>query len=274
MFHLWNSTRREAASHKSRRPRRFVPSALGSTSCLEERVVPAGGQATNFAQLAQSLATTRAAQVVNNLFQSILMTNPSDAQLVRDVRRLQHGTLTANGLRNQLLNSAPRQQLLSALNVNVNATPRAFVNSLFTNILNQTPTPSAARPFVDTINGGTNPQMVAQRFLNVVNPFVGGRTLTISNITSLPTTTTTTSTGTTGTTTSTAASTGTTGTVITPISQLPISQLPVTPLTFTPVTSVNNSPINASPVASPIPTSSSQVVNSPVNASPVSTIII
>jgi len=266
--------------------------------CLEERVVPAGGQATNFAQLAQSLATTRAAQVVNNLFQSILMTNPSDAQLVRDVRRLQQGTLTANGLRNQLLNSAPRQQLLSSLNVNVNATPRAFVNSLFTNILNQTPTPSAARPFVNAINGGANPQMVAQRFLNAVNPFVGGRTLNFSIGTTQSTAAPT------GTTTSTATSTGTTTSTSTPLQSLlsagtvatpgttggvisSLQQLPVAPLSFNPVVSVR-SPVNASPVVSPIPANGlsfnaspvgdplspfgSMIVNSPVNASPVRTL--
>jgi hypothetical protein len=262
MFHLWNSARREAVSHTSRqRRRRFLPSVLGSASCLEERVVPAGGQATNFAQLAQSLANTHAAQVVNSLFQSILMTNPTDTQLVQDVRRLQQGTMTANGLRNQLFASAQRQQLLSALNINVNARPRAFVNSLFMNILNQTPTASAALPFVRAINAGANPQFVAQRFLNTAS--ASGRTITIGS----PITTTPISVGGTSTT-----STGTTTAVTPPLGQLPLSQLLLSQLAINPVTMVHSA-INASPVASPIPQTFTPANPAPV-ASPIPTTVV
>jgi len=285
-----------------------MPSIPGSSSYLEERVVPAGGgQSMSIAQLAQSMANSHAAQVVNNLFQSILMTSPTDSQLVQDVRRLQHGTLTANGLRNNLFASAQRQQLLSSLNVDVNASPQAFVNSLFTNILNQTPSAGATNRFVNAINAGVNPQMVAQRFLNTAT--AAGRTLNFSTAT-VPTST---AVGTTTTSTTTANSTGTTSAlsplqsllssssvltptgaaVITPITQFTLSQLPVTPLTFSPtpvvnspinsspigsITTVNpttfNSPINQSPIASPIPIVSAPIVNSPINASPVSSIII
>src|SRR5437764_4377585 len=112
MFRLWKTTLNEASSHTSHRSkRRFVPSLSGAASCLEDRVVPAsGGRAANVAELAQALANTRAGHVVTNLFQSILMTNPTDAQMVQDVRRLRNG-LGVNGLQNMLFSSAQRQQL-------------------------------------------------------------------------------------------------------------------------------------------------------------------
>jgi len=277
MFRFWKTTPREAGSQTSRRSRRrFVPSISGSASCLEERVVPAGGgQAMNLAALAQALADTRAGQVVTNMFQSILQTNPTASQLVQDVRRLRNG-VGVNGLRNILFASAQRQQLLINLNVNVNTSPQALVNSLFTNVLNQSPTPTATAPFVNAINGGMNRQMVVQSFLNTANGT--GRTLTFAAGTSPISVglTGTTSTGVTATTTtSTGTTSGTTATStasITPISQLSLSQLslsqfPVSQIAFSPVTTVN-SPINASPVSS-IPIGNPLVVNSPINGSPI-----
>jgi hypothetical protein len=280
MFRFWKTTSREASSHTSRRGRRrFVPSLSGTASCLEERVVPAGGQAANLAALAQALADTGAGHVVTNMFQSILMTNPTAAQLVRDVRRLRGG-LGVNALRNSLFSSAQRQQLLSSLNVNVNTRPQALVNSLFTNVLNQTPTASATAPFVNAINGGMNRQLVVQAFLS--NAIATGRSLTFAaglgqSSTTTGTTVGTTSTSTTGTTStisplqsllmSGSVTTPTSGVSITPISQLGFSQLALSQLAFSPVT-VANSPVNASPVST-IPVGNPLVVNSPVNASPI-----
>jgi hypothetical protein len=264
MFRLWKTTLPEAGSHPSRRgKRRFVPSLTSSASCLEDRVVlNGGGPFASVDQAAQALANTRAGQTVTNMFQSILMTNPTNAQMVQNVRRLRNG-LGTNGLRNLLFSSAQREQLLSALNVNVNTSPQALVNSLFTNVLNQSPTPVATTPFVRALNAGANPQRVAQQFINAA-----GRSLTFSNATTPIAASN--SFGTTSTT-----STGTTS-AATPIGQFaigqfPLSQLPLSQLPITPVTSVR-SPINSSPIASPLSVFGSPIINSPINASPVRSI--
>jgi hypothetical protein len=244
----------------------------------------------NVAALAQALADTHAGQVVNNLFHSIFMTNPTATQMVQDVQRLRSG-LGVSGLRNILFTSSQRQQLLSSLNVNVNTSAQALVNSLFTNVLNQTPTRAATTPFVNAINGGANRQAVVQSFLNTAS--ANGMTLTFSSSRTrlTPTTIGTTTTGTTGTTTSTSAigTTSTTsplqslltsGSVTTPttgasissmsqfaLSQFALSQLPLTQLTFSPVTATH-SPINGSPIGT-IPVGNPLVMNSPINASPI-----
>src|SRR5436309_2951058 len=87
MFRLWKTTLPEAGSDTSRRgKRRFVPSLTGSASCLEDRVVlNGGGQFSSVDEAAQALANTRAGQTVTNMFQSILMTNPTNAQMVQNV---------------------------------------------------------------------------------------------------------------------------------------------------------------------------------------------
>src|SRR4051794_5562006 len=78
------------------RERRLVPSLSELASCLEERVLLSGavGKA-HVAEVAhpaaKNLADTHAGQVVIGLFESILGTDPTSAQLTKEVHKLNSG---------------------------------------------------------------------------------------------------------------------------------------------------------------------------------------
>jgi hypothetical protein len=95
---------------RSRHQRRCIPSFTASVSCLEDRVLlsAAGGQA-HTAEIARNPADTKVGREVTNLFQSILQTNPTSAQLTRSVRELRSGMSVA-ALRKDLTAEARAQQ--------------------------------------------------------------------------------------------------------------------------------------------------------------------
>jgi hypothetical protein len=102
---------RQAAHHaRCRRPRRCVPSLPESASCLEDRVLlsAAGGKA-RAAEIAPNPVDTKAGKEVVNLFESILHTNPTSAQLTRSVRELSNG-MSVVALRKDLTAEARAQQ--------------------------------------------------------------------------------------------------------------------------------------------------------------------
>src|SRR5262245_62812759 len=99
------------ADHQTRcrRPRHCIPSLPESASSLEDRVLlsAAGGKA-HTAEVAQNLANTKAGKEVTNLFESILQTNPTGAQLTRLVHELRSG-LSIKALRKELTAEARAQ---------------------------------------------------------------------------------------------------------------------------------------------------------------------
>jgi hypothetical protein len=218
---------------------------------------------------AKPLVQTRDGQIVIRLYQSIVLTNPTDAQLSFWVNRLHHG-LKPKVLRRELFASAQRQQLLASMNIAINSTPQTFVTSLFTNVLGQTPNPALSAALVNEINGGLNRQFVVQRFFQVVQGRIAlnqvatpPSTISISiapptgtKLTTTTSLTPTSSTTTTGATTTTPSAVGFIQQL--PLSQLPLSQLPLSQLTFNqfPV-----SPISFTPT--PLPTPPNLIVNPP-----------
>ena len=101
---------RHADDHARCRPRRCVPSLSESASCLEDRVLlsAAGGKA-HTAEIAPNPVDTKAGKEVANLFESILQTNPTSAQLTRSVRELRSG-MSVVALRKDLTAEARAQQ--------------------------------------------------------------------------------------------------------------------------------------------------------------------
>jgi hypothetical protein len=101
---------RHADDHARCRPRRCVPSLPDSASCLEDRVLlsAAGGMA-HAAEVAQNPANTKAGREITNIFESILQTNPTGAQLTRFVHELRSG-MSVRALRNELTAEARAQQ--------------------------------------------------------------------------------------------------------------------------------------------------------------------
>ena len=107
LWHADNQTPR-------RRQRRLVPSLSESASYLEERVLLSGAaEKAHAAEVAhpaaKNLADTHAGQVVIGLFESILGTDPTSAQLTKDVHQLNGGG-GAKALRKELVATARRQQ--------------------------------------------------------------------------------------------------------------------------------------------------------------------
>jgi hypothetical protein len=139
------------------RPRRCIPSLPELASCLEDRVLlsAAGGKA-HAAEVAQNPADTKAGKEVINLFESILQTNPSGAQLTRLVREMRSG-LSVAALRKDLTAEARAQQgawALPSMNAVVinghtpaNATTRT--RSAATGTLN----PAATMPSLSALTG-------------------------------------------------------------------------------------------------------------------------
>ena len=106
---------RQAAHHaRCHRQRRCIPSLTESASCLEDRVLlsAAGGKA-RAAEIAPNLVDTKAGREVVNLFESILHTNPTSAQLTRSVRELSNG-MSVVALRKDLTAEARAQQSAQA----------------------------------------------------------------------------------------------------------------------------------------------------------------
>ena len=101
---------RQAAHHaRCRRQRRCIPSLTESASCLEDRVLlsAAGGKA-HTAEIARNPADTKVGREVTKLFESILQTNPTSAQLTRSVRELRSG-MSVVALRKDLIAEARAQ---------------------------------------------------------------------------------------------------------------------------------------------------------------------
>ncbi len=78
---------------RPRRRRQCIPSLPESTSCLEDRMLlsAAGGMA-HTAEMARNPADTKAGREVASLFESILQTNPTGAQLTQWVHKMRSGT--------------------------------------------------------------------------------------------------------------------------------------------------------------------------------------
>src|SRR5438046_2186291 len=102
---------RQAAYHaRSRRQCRCIPSLNEAASCLEDRVLlSAAGGTARAAEIAPNLVDTKAGKEVVNLFESILHTNPTTAQLTRSVRELSNG-MSVVALRKDLTAMARAQQ--------------------------------------------------------------------------------------------------------------------------------------------------------------------
>ncbi len=238
---------------RSRRPRRCVPSLAESASCLEDRVLlsAAGGKA-HAAEMAQNPADTKAGKEVTNLFESILQTNPTGAQLTRLVHELRGG-LSVTALRKDLTAQARAQ---------LGAPAQASMNVVVIN----GDTPALAidvrrgRPRAGTINpvsimagpigpgrrerladpasrscppGCTSPgrSRLHRRSVNVDVFSSGGTAAASMSTTASRTSTTAGMSSTTGSTSSTPA----VSTVLGAPSMLPFTPLTFTPLTFTPL---------------------------------------
>jgi hypothetical protein len=94
---------------------RCRPTLSGSASFLEDRVLLSGAGAKAHAAevahpAAQNLANTHAGQVVTGLYESILGTNPTSAQLTSWVHKLRSG-VSSKVLRKDLLATARSEQL-------------------------------------------------------------------------------------------------------------------------------------------------------------------
>lgn len=106
---------RQATHHaRSRHQRRCNPSFTEWATCLEDRVLlsAAGGKA-HTAEIAPNLVDTKVGREVTNLFESILQTNPTSAQLTRSVRELRSG-MSVVALRKDLTAEARAQQAARA----------------------------------------------------------------------------------------------------------------------------------------------------------------
>jgi hypothetical protein len=85
---------REEDRSQGRRPRRRLPSLLEAGWCLEDRVLPsAAGVRAQAVEVAQNPAS--AGQEVSHMFESILQTHPTAAQLTQLVHRLRGGLSVA-----------------------------------------------------------------------------------------------------------------------------------------------------------------------------------
>jgi hypothetical protein len=102
---------RQATHHaRSRHQCRCIPSFTESATCLEDRVLlsAAGGMA-HTAEIARNPADTKVGREVTNLFESVLHTNPTSAQLTQSVRELRSG-MSVVALRKDLTAEARARQ--------------------------------------------------------------------------------------------------------------------------------------------------------------------
>jgi hypothetical protein len=102
---------RQTTHHaRNRHQRRCIPSFTESATCLEDRVLlsAAGGMA-HTAEIARNPVDTKVGREVTNLFESVLHTNPTSAQLTQSVRELRSG-MSVVALRKDLIAEARAQQ--------------------------------------------------------------------------------------------------------------------------------------------------------------------
>ena len=109
MLRVFEAFSRRADDPVRRRRRRCVPSLSERASCLEDRVLlsTAGGKA-HAAELARNPADTRAGKEIMHVFESVLHTSPTGAQLNQLVPELRDGMSVA-ALRSNLMAQARMQ---------------------------------------------------------------------------------------------------------------------------------------------------------------------
>ena len=113
MFLGWNTNGCQAkGSPLKRRDRRCVPTVSGLTSALETRVLLSGTthHASEVAKSAGNLAETHLGHIVIGLYESILGTAPTSAQLTNWVHKLRGG-VSRQVLREDLLATAQADEL-------------------------------------------------------------------------------------------------------------------------------------------------------------------
>jgi hypothetical protein len=100
-----------------RRQRRCIPLLPGLAACLEDRVLlsAAGGRA-HAAEMATNPADTKVGKEVVRLFESILQTNPTTAQVTQFVHKM-HSGMTVSAMRKDLIAEARIQPNTGATNV-------------------------------------------------------------------------------------------------------------------------------------------------------------
>ena len=249
-----------------RRERRCIPSLSGPASCLEDRVLLSGaGEKAHAAEVAhpaaRNLANTHAGQVVTGLFESVVGTGPTSAQLTNWVHKLQSG-VSANTLRKDLVATtrSPRMQQPAPTVMDVvshsDATP---TSSSTTNGASSAMTVSSsamlAAAMVNTMPSPTNLAAVGLHVQQAPNMSAlragigggsgsgastgsgggGGTTSSLlSSSTSTSTSTSMSNTGSMGMASSSMTGTTTPGMITSsgqlPLSQLPLSQLPMSQL--------------------------------------------
>ncbi len=92
MFRAFKTILPHADDQARCRRHRFIPSLPESASCLEDRVLlSAAGEKAHAAEVSTNVANTQAGKEVANLFESILQTNPTGAQLTQLVHKLRSG---------------------------------------------------------------------------------------------------------------------------------------------------------------------------------------
>ena len=153
------------------------PSLSVSADCLEDRQLLATGLGKGpVAAIASprgpvavkaSLGTSAAVQVVISQYESILLRPPTAGEVNAWVPALGAGAISKAGLRNSLLNSSERQQLLVNAGVNLLGSPASFVRSLYANLLHEIPSAAGSNQWVRKINAGMNREMVAQTFIDM-----------------------------------------------------------------------------------------------------------
>src|SRR4051794_22080711 len=144
MFRKLRKALLEKGLHKLRRPRRdFAPvvsraelenrqlmSVQGLGKLLTDAAVPLAIHASQTA--ADGLDSSPAGLAVIKQYRSVLLRDPSPEEQGLRISQLRSG-LGVIALRNSLLRSPERQDLLNSLNINLRDNPRDFVDSLYLN---------------------------------------------------------------------------------------------------------------------------------------------
>jgi hypothetical protein len=178
MFKYKKKAPRMSVMKENRRPRRFAPTFF-SIQLEDRRMLSGAGVDSPF--LSRSTPSeTRVAVVgdgtvspdgspttlvVIGLYRSILLRNPTVEEIGLRGAQLRQGRTVAS-LQKILFASSERAQLISNMGVNLQAPPREFVESLYSNILSKQPNSRDMDLWVRRIRAGTNRQVVVQTFLN------------------------------------------------------------------------------------------------------------
>jgi hypothetical protein len=263
--------RRAGGQARRRRPRRCIPSLSESSSCLEDRMLlSAAGGSAPAAEVGRDLAETRAGKEVTGLFQSILRTDPTGAQLTRFVRELRGG-IGVRALRKELIagaampgaTPAPGSPMVVVVGGRASAPAMAATGAAAAGTIpaasmmpglagasrtNTSPIHVSQMPAGVRISRGSAP---ASSRTGTLTPASGGTSSSSSMSAPMGSTSTMTGMGSTmsptGSMGSAAASAGA-GTSGGTISPLPVSPLPVTPLPIAPLP-VSPLPIAPMPIA-------------------------